>query len=95
MLLALTLAIACFAKLMLIDRLLFQNEGYTPLLCAVVSLAMFCTIVVAKFVGCMLPLLVKKCKLDPAAVASPFITTIVDAVSLLIFVGLSIAILGV
>ncbi len=87
LLLALTLAVACFAKLMLIDNLIFQNKGYTPVLCAVVALSMFCTIVVAKFVGCMLPLLVKKCKLDPAAVASPFITTIVDAVSLLIFCG--------
>ena len=93
-LLALTLAVACFAKLMLIDRLIFGNVGYTPVLCAVVALAMFCTIVVAKFVGCMLPLFVKKCKLDPAAVASPFITTIVDAVSLMIFCGLAIAILG-
>ena len=47
----------------------------------------------AKLVGCMLPLLVKKCRLDPAAVASPFITTIVDAVSLILFCGLAIAIL--
>ena len=93
-LLAATLAVACFAKLMLIDYLIFQHHDYKPALCAVVSLAMFCTIFVAKFVGCMLPLLVKKCKLDPAAVASPFITTIVDAVSLMIFCGLSIAILS-
>ena len=93
-LLALTLAAACFVKLMLIDNLLFGYHDYVPLLCAVVSLAMFCTIVLAKFVGCMLPILVKKCKLDPAAVASPFITTIVDAVSLMIFCGLAIAILG-
>ncbi len=98
-LLAATLAVACFAKLMLIDNLLFStfmpgNKAYTPLLCAIVSLALFCTVVVAKLVGCLLPLLVKKCKLDPAAVASPFITTIVDAVSLIIFCGLAVAILG-
>ncbi len=94
LLLAATLAVACFAKLQLIDRLLFGFEGYTVVPCLVVSLALFCTVVMAKFVGCMLPLLVKKMHLDPAAVASPFITTIVDAVSLLILCGLSAWILG-
>lgn len=94
LMLAVTLAVACFAKLMLIDNLLFGFEGYTVISCLVVSLALFCTVVVAKLVGCLLPLLVKACKLDPAAVASPFITTIVDAVSLIIFCMLSIAILG-
>lgn len=94
LMLATTLAVACFAKLMLIDNLLFGLEGYTVWSCAVVALALFCTVVVAKLVGCLLPLLVKACKLDPAAVASPFITTIVDAVSLMIFCGLCIAILG-
>ncbi len=93
LLLALTLAIACFAKLQLIDRLIFHFE-YTLAVSAVVSLALFCTVVIAKLVGCLLPLGVKKVGLDPAAVASPFITTIVDAVSLIIFCGLSIAILG-
>ena len=93
-LLGLTLAVACFAKLMLIDNLIFGYKDYTPLLCAIVSLALFCTVVVAKLVGCLLPLFVKKCKLDPAAVASPFITTIVDAVSLIIYCGLAIAILA-
>ncbi len=94
LLLALTLAIACFCKLQLIDRLLFGFSGYTFELSAVVSLALFCTVILAKLVGCLLPLGVKKIGLDPAAVASPFITTIVDAVSLIIFCGLSIAILG-
>ena len=94
LMLAATLAVACFAKLMLIDNLLFGFEGYTVISCLVVSLALFCTVVVAKLVGCLLPLLVKACKLDPAAVASPFITTIVDAVSLIIFCMLSVSILG-
>ncbi len=93
-LLGATLAAACFLKLILIDKLLFGFEGYTLLTCAVVSLALFCTVIVAKLVGCLLPLFVKKCHLDPAAVASPFITTIVDAVSLIIFCGLSVLILG-
>ena len=93
-LLAITLGAACFAKLMLIDNLLFGYSDYTPVLCAIVALALSCTVIIAKLVGCLLPLLVKACKLDPAAVASPFITTIVDAVSLIIFCLLSIAILG-
>ncbi len=94
LLLAATLSVACFAKLQLVDRLLFGFEGYGIVPCLVVSLALFCTVVMAKFVGCLLPLLVKKIGLDPAAVASPFITTIVDAVSLIIFCSLSVAILG-
>ena len=93
-LLAATLSLACFTKLQLIDRLLFGYADYTVLLSAIVSLALFCTVVIAKLVGCLLPLLVKACKLDPAAVASPFITTIVDAVSLILFCILSISILG-
>ncbi len=95
MLLSATLALACFCKLQLIDRLLFGYEGYTVVLSAVVSLAMFATVIIAKLVGCLLPLAVKAVKLDPAAVASPFITTIVDAVSLIIFCALSVAILPV
>ncbi len=94
LLLSVTLGVACFAKLMLIDNLLFGYKGYTPVLCAIVSLALCVTIIIAKLVGCLLPLLVKACKLDPAAVASPFITTIVDAVSLIIFCILSVATLG-
>ena len=94
LLLGLSLAIACFGKLMLIDNLIFGFKGYTPVRCSIVAMAMFATIVIAKFVGCSLPLLAKKLKLDPAVVASPFITTIVDALSLIIFCLLSIAILG-
>ncbi|MBO4555050.1 MAG: magnesium transporter, partial [Clostridia bacterium] len=89
-----TLAAACFCKLQLIDRLLFRFEGYDVITSLVVSLALFITIVLAKFVGAILPLFAKKIKLDPAVVASPFITTIVDALSLIIYCSISIAILG-
>ena len=91
-LLALVLATACFAKLQLIDKLLF-GYNYTLVISLVVSIALFCTICIAKIVGCCLPLLAKKFKLDPAVVASPFITTIVDAISLIVFCALSLAIL--
>ena len=93
-LLAVSLAIACFGKLMLIDNLLFGYKDYTPFTCLVVSLALMCTVVIAKLVGCMLPMLAKRVKLDPAVVASPFITTIVDALSLILYCGLAIFLLG-
>lgn len=92
MLLASCLAVVCFFKLYLIDGLLF-GYAYTWDICLVVSLALFCTIVLAKLVGCLMPILAKVCKLDPAVVASPFITTVVDILSLLIFCGIALAVL--
>ena len=93
-LIGITLAIACFGKLMLIDNLLFGYEGYTVFRSFIVSLALALTVVIAKFVGCSLPLLAKKVKLDPAVVASPFITTIVDALSLILYCLLAVAMLS-
>ena len=59
-----------------------------------VSLAMLLTVVLAKLVGCLLPMFAKRVKLDPAIMAAPMITTIVDACALLIFFALSTLILG-
>ncbi len=61
----------------------------------VVSATLFLTIMVAKLVGGLLPLIAKSLKQDPAAMAAPVITTIVDAVALMIYFGLAIAILGI
>ena len=94
LLLGVTLAIACFAKLVLLDGMLLGVAGYTWDVCLVVSLALLCTVIVAKLVGALLPILAKLCRLDPAVVANPFITTIVDAVSVILFCYLSIGILG-
>ena len=94
LLLGLTLAIACFAKLILLDGMLLGIPGYTWDVSLVVSIALLCTIIVAKLVGAILPILAKLCRLDPAVVANPFITTIVDAVSVILFCYLSIGILG-
>ena len=93
LMLAITLGIVCFAKLQLIDRLLFKYN-YTFEISFVVSLCLAITILLSKIVGCALPLLAKKCKLDPAVMASPFITTIVDALSLIIYCNIAIALLG-
>ena len=92
---AVCLGAVCFLKLQLIDNLLFGFTDYTLLNSFVISLALSITVIMAKFIGCILPLFAKLIHLDPAVVASPFITTIVDALSLLVFVGLSIAVLGV
>ncbi len=88
--LGITIAIVCFGKIMLIDRL------YNEILLSqaiVISSVCLISIVMAKLVGCILPLFAKKIRLDPAVVASPLMTTIVDALSLLIFCAISIAIL--
>ena len=91
---AVCLGAVCFLKLQLIDNLIFGYTDYTLLNSFVISLALSITVIMAKFIGCMLPLFAKLIHLDPAFVASPFITTIVDALSLLVFVGLAIAVLG-
>lgn len=93
-LLGLTLAVVCFAKLVFLDGMLLGVDGYTWQVCLVVSLALLCTVIVAKLVGALLPIVAKLCRLDPAVVANPFITTIVDAVSVILFCYLSIGILG-
>ena len=79
------LAVVCFAKIWLIDHLLMGNNDITLMVDAVVCLALAVTVVMAKMVGCMLPMAAKAVKLDPAVMASPFISTIVDALSLLVY----------
>ena len=61
---------------------------------AVVSVTMCITILLAKSIGCTLPILAKSIKLDPALMASPIITTVVDAASLLILFSLARVVLG-
>ena len=90
--LSLTLSICCFIKLLLIDNLIFGYD-YNIQLSFVVSLALFATIFIAKLIGCCLPQQKKKIKLDPAVVASPFITTTIDAISLIIFCQIAIGLL--
>lgn len=84
----LTLAIANFAKLMLFNHLSFTIS-------LVVCGTLLITITVAKLVGCTLPILAKKIGFDPAVMASPFITTIVDACSLLIYFKIAGILLGI
>ena len=79
------LAVFCFIKIWLVDGLMMGNSDITFTVNAVVCLALLVTVISAKLVGAILPIAAKRIKLDPAVMASPFITTIVDALSLLVY----------
>jgi magnesium transporter len=79
------LATATFFKILLVDGMLMHTAGITFKVTFVVCLTMFIAVVLAKLVGCTLPIIAKTLKLDPAVMASPFITTIVDALTLLVY----------
>lgn len=83
-----TLSIINFAKLLVLDRVGIQ-------VAMIVCLTMVVTVIVAKIVGCVLPMLAKQIGFDPAVMASPFITTIVDAVSLVIYFQIATRMLGI
>ncbi len=89
------LSVLCFAKVMLIDRLLMNNEDVSLMVGVVVGLTLAVTVLCAKLVGCTLPMLAKKLGFDPAVMASPFITTIVDALSLLVYFGIATTLLKI
>ena len=90
-----TLAIVNFGKMMMMYAITYHNSfnnQFTPylLIAVTVSIALCCTVFLAKFIGCSLPILAKKIGFDPAVMAGPFITTIVDVTSLLILFGLAL-----
>ena len=74
-----------FGKMLLVDGLLMHNPAVTVMVALVVSLTLFITVLFAKLVGGSLPILAKAVGFDPAVMASPFITTIVDALSLMVY----------
>lgn len=90
----LVLAAACFAKVMLVDCLLLHTDGVNWIVALVVCLALAVTVLASKIVGCVLPMLADKLGFDPALMASPLITTVVDALSLLVYFNIARAILG-
>ena len=89
------LAAVCFVKILLVDRLMMGNTEITLAVDAVVCLTLAVTVIIAKLVGSALPLAAKALHLDPAVMASPFISTIVDALSLLVYFLFAKALLGV
>lgn len=91
----LCLAAANFVKMLLVDRMLMHNPAVTITVAAVVCMTLVCTVLCAKVVGCSLPILAEKLGLDPAVMASPFISTVVDALSLLVYFRIATLFLGI
>lgn len=91
----LMLAGANFIKMMLVDRWMMHNPAVTVAVAVVVCATLVCTVLCAKVVGCSLPILAEKLGLDPAVMASPFISTVVDAISLLVYFQIATAVLHI
>ena len=89
------LALANFGKMLLVDRTLMGNPAVTVPVALVVCLALMLTVVCAKVVGCLLPIGAHRLGIDPAVMASPFITTVVDALSLLIYFAIAVGVLKI
>lgn len=90
----LSLAAVAFLKVLLFDGLLIGNESVTVSVAIIVSVTLALTVVVAKIIGCCLPMFANKLGFDPAVMASPFITTIVDAVSLAVYFIIATSVLN-
>ena len=94
-LVGITLAIANFLKLILIDKMLLNNSAITYSIAGAICLTIFMIVIIAKLIGCTLPMITKKLGFDPTVVASPFITTIVDALGLIVYFGIATHLLGI
>lgn len=90
-----TLAAVNFVKIWFVDRTLLGMSAITIQVDLVISLTLIIEIIFAKMVGCVFPILAEKMKLDPAVISSPFITTVMDALSLLIYFWLATMILHI
>ena len=82
----LTLAVVNFFKMLLLDGLILRNDSVTVAVAATVSLSVLFIVMFAKVVGSALPILAEKLGVDPAVMANPLISTVTDAVSLLIYI---------
>ncbi len=87
------LSVINFGKIILVDKLLLGNDEITTEIAFAICLTLLFTIVIAKIVGCSLPILAKRLGFDPAVMASPFITTIVDAIALLIYFAIAASVI--
>ena len=88
------LGVVAFVKVLLVDRLLMQNPEVTLYVALAVALSLAVTVLLAKIIGCVLPIAAKSIGLDPAVMASPFITTLVDAVALVLYFAVSASLVG-
>ena len=85
----LTLGAVAFLKVMVVDNLLMSNPAVTLTVAFSVALTLALTIISSKLIGAVLPIVATKLGFDPAVMASPFITTIVDAISLLVYFAIA------
>ena len=94
---SIALSIVNFAKMWLIDYKLLHNfdSKYEMLEIFIVCLALLLAVIIAKIIGGILPVVAKKIGFDPAVMASPFITTIVDAIALMIYFNFATILLGI
>jgi magnesium transporter len=93
---SITLAAVNFIKLLLVDHMLLSSfDGKWLIEISVVCLTLAFTVIVSKLFGSALPIVAKKIGFDPAVMASPFITTIVDALSLVIYLNIATYVLGI
>ncbi|MCC8016819.1 MAG: magnesium transporter [Clostridiales bacterium] len=90
-----SLGIVCFIKLMIFDRIILGNGAITVAVALVICLTIFVETICAKIIGSTLPIIAKRMGLDPAVLANPFISTISDVISLLIYIGFAILILNI
>ena len=88
------LAVINFGKIMLIDRAV-MGDAVTVTVALVICITLFVTVLCAKLIGCVLPMVADKIGFDPAVMASPLITTIVDTVSLMVFFNIAVMILHI
>jgi len=89
-----SLGAVAFCKVMLVDRLLMGNAEVTLTVALAVSLALAVSVVVAKIIGSTLPILAKRVGFDPAVMASPLITTVVDAIALILYFVIAKMVMG-
>ena len=94
-----TLALVNSLRIFLMYELVYKNTDLYNgmnlwLVCLVVGVTLMGAVILAKLLGCMLPMLAKKIGLDPAIMASPLITTIVDALSLLVYFNIATSMLN-
>ncbi|MBP3401696.1 MAG: magnesium transporter [Clostridia bacterium] len=92
---AVTLGVVTFLKVWLIDGIMLGNADVTLTVSLVVAMSLALTIIVAKIIGATLPILAKKIGLDPAVMASPLITTLVDAISLIVYFFVASSVLNI
>ena len=94
LLMGVVLSAVNFIKILVVDNMLLQSNVSMEI-AIVICITLFSAVVIAKLVGCTLPIIAKKIGFDPAVMASPFITTIVDALALLVYFGVASAILNI